>query len=293
MDLIRRMDDNDICLVSQFISKVNRVEESHIGYLGKGEEEIADSFREEFADSDLSDCFIVALTDQELIGVAGFDIDSENQSAEVWGPFVKSTNREALNKIWGEAVKLLPAYVTFIYMFPNRKNIEVIGFAEILGFVPESGQTILTFDREAASRLGDGGIQELSDDLVQEMIDLHDRTFPDTHYSGRKIIKRRNQYRKVFMVKEGSHLSGYIYVEAEPEFGEAAIEFVAVDEQDRGKGVGMSLITGALLWLFTFDEMRTISLCVNTENKKALHLYRKTGFKHEHDLVFLRYTKNQ
>ena len=40
------------------------------------------------------------------------------------------------------------------------------------------------------------------------------------YYTGEEIIERLNSNRKVFIQKHNKSLAGYIYVEAEPEFGE-------------------------------------------------------------------------
>ncbi|MGV3465591.1 MAG: GNAT family N-acetyltransferase, partial [Heyndrickxia sp.] len=78
----------------------------------------------------------------------------------------------------------------------------------------------------------------------------------------------------------------YIYVEANPEFGEANIEFFAVKEEFRGKGLGRRLLNIALQWLFSYENIHEVTLCVNSVNEKAIRLYQKAGFEHVHDLCF-------
>ncbi len=46
----------------------------------------------------------------------------------------------------------------------------------------------------------------------------------------------------------------------------------------------------ALKWLFTFDSVDDITLCVNSTNEKALNLYKMVGFKQEYQLCY--FTKN-
>jgi len=115
---------------------------------------------------------------------------------------------------------------------------------------------------------------------------LHDRVFPNTYYSGNQIIERLNDHRKVFMDIKNNSLAGYIYVEINPVFGEGSIEFFAVDQSQRGKGIGSKLLTMALKWLFTFDSINSITLCVNSENEKALNLYKIIGFKKKCQLCY-------
>jgi len=85
-------------------------------------------------------------------------------------------------------------------------------------------------------------------------------------------------------------LSGYIYVEAEPVYGEANIEFFAVKESERGKGIGKKLLSVVLKWLFSIESIKSITLCVNSSNQDAISLYKKVGFQPIHELCF--FTKN-
>ncbi|RKQ17119.1 GNAT family N-acetyltransferase [Oceanobacillus bengalensis] len=77
-----------------------------------------------------------------------------------------------------------------------------------------------------------------------------------------------------------------MYVEAEPTYGEGNIEFFAVKESERGKGLGGQLLAVGLNWLFIFDTIDIITLCVNSSNEKAIRLYEQVGFKRKHELSF-------
>ncbi len=90
---------------------------------------------------------------------------------------------------------------------------------------------------------------------------------------------------KIALAK-ADELAGYIYVEAEPEFGEGNIEFFAVNELQRSKGIGKKLLIMGLKWLFLFDSISSIKLCVNLKNEKAINLYKKVGFKQKHQLSY-------
>lgn len=74
----------------------------------------------------------------------------------------------------------------------------------------------------------------------------------------------------------------------EPEFGESSIDFFAVKEDKRGFGLGSKLIKIAIDWIFSFNEIDNITLCVKAENQRALKLYRKCGFKEKNHMVFLK-----
>lgn len=287
---IELMKYNEVNIVADFISEINKIEESNIGYCGKDSLEIAHALREDISDIPYNNSFLTVYEEGELIGVLGFDADLENNSAEIWGPFVKKNKWDVVNTLWNKMIGLLPDEINSISMFPNKQNKQVLQLAKDLSFNRHSDQTILKFNRNRITELDAVSILELKEEYFTEMKQLHDKYFPNTYYSGQQIINRLNEERKVFIIVDNSQLCGYIYVEAEPAYGEASIEFFAVKESERGKGIGSKLLTIALKWLFTIESIKSITLCVNSSNQNAISLYKKVGFQHIHELCF--FTRN-
>ncbi|WP_273834256.1 GNAT family N-acetyltransferase [Guptibacillus sedimenti] len=285
MSSSRTMIRSDINEVSMLIAELNNKEDSYIGYCGTEVEEIANSFVEDITDIHYTKSFVVAYEKDELVGVLGFDASLESHHAEIWGPFVKKP--EWVNQLWTEMEKLLPPEIHKLSMFTSHHNQNLLSFAKEMGFVKQSEQSILTVSRENRLQIKDEPIVELTEEYFSEIKQLHDEAFPETYYNGQQLIERLSQNRKVFIVKESNQLKGYIYVEAEPAFGEASIEYMAVIDSERGKGFGEQLITGGVQWIFTYEDISSITLCVNAANETAIKLYKKVGFEHEHDLVFL------
>ncbi|MGN7399991.1 GNAT family N-acetyltransferase [Cytobacillus praedii] len=290
MAIIELMKNNDVDTVAKFISEMNKIDDSHIGYCGNDRFEIAHSLREDLSDITYNNSFITVYEEDELIGVLGFDADLESNSAEIWGPFIKENKWDVVNHLWNRMVELLHDDIHSIRMFPNKLNKKVLQLAEELSFTKHSDQTILNFNKKSISELDEIFILELKEEYFTEMKNLHDQSFPNTYYSGQQIINRLNEDRKVFIIVNDGQLDGYIYVEAEPAYGEASIEFFAVKESKRGKGIGSKLLTAALNWIFTIESIKSITLCVNSSNQNAINLYKKVGFQQIHELCF--FTKN-
>ncbi len=282
---IRTMTRSDITKVSKLIAELNNKEDSYIGYCGTEVEEIANSFVEDITDVPYTKSFVVAYEKDELVGVLGFDASLESQSAEIWGPFAKEPGWA--NQLWTEMEKLLPSEIHQLNMFTSNHNRNLLSFAKELGFAKQSEQTILTVSREDRMQIKAEPVVELTEEYFSEIIQLHNEAFPETYYNGQQLIERLSTNRKVFIIKKSNQLKGYIYAEAEPAFGEASIEYMAVKDLDRGKGFGKQLINGAIQWLFSYEDIASITLCVNAANETAIKLYKKVGFEHEHDLVFL------
>lgn len=281
---IRVIDNEDVGKVAKFISQLNTSEESHIGYCGKDKDEIAKYMINDISDVKCIDSFVVAYEGNKLVGVLGFDADLEDRSAEIWGPFIVPTKWDVVFDMWKEMTDLLPEEIDSLELFPNLKNIRVCELAKKLSFTKNSDETILVFHRNDSHELKSVSMDELTSEYYLDMKQLHDKAFPGAYYSGQKIINRLNEHRKVFIITNKDIFCGYIYGEAEPEFGESSIEFFAVEKSERGNGIGGKLLKGALKWLFTFDDIESVRLCVNSTNASAMNLYKNVGFQHLHDL---------
>lgn len=276
----------DINKIASFIAKFNSKEESHIGYCGINKDEIANSLVEDITDIPFNESFIIATEDKKIIGVLGFDADFDSNSAEIWGPFLDEDKWYIATGMWNKMMEILPEEIDFINMFINKENENCLRLADSLHFTKESEEIILRFERSYIDKLQDISIVELLPDYYRDIRLLHDKAFPNTYYNGNQILGMLNDHRKVFIDVKENKLIGYIYVEVNPIFGEGSIEFFAVDESQRGKGIGGKLLTMALKWLFTFDSVDDITLCVNSTNEKALNLYKMVGFKQEYQLCY-------
>ncbi len=284
---IQPLKEEDLGNVAYFISELNRIETSHIGYCGTNASEIGYFIKNEITDIPYTDSFILAYQANKLVGVVGFDADLEDHSAEVWGPFIDENMWGIGEELWHAMLRIIPEGIRSLFMFPNVKNNHVIQFAKKIGCKNHSQHTILTFQRQERLKWLNRACEELGKEYFSDMIQLHDQSFPNAYYDGDQIIKRLDVHHKVFTRTDNNGLLGYIYVEADPKFGDGSIEFFAVNEHARGKGIGMGLLSAALQWLFTFETIESITLSVNSVNHQAIRLYKKVGFKQKHELLFL------
>lgn len=286
MSELRVITKAEITEVSNFIALLNNSEQSHIGYCGTDRKEIEKSMKEEISDVKYTESFVIAYENRQLIGVLGFDADLESNIAEIWGPFILSDKWEIAFDLWEKMTELLPVEIHLLEMFPNSQNVRACDLAKSLSFKKHSDESILVFERGNVLELEQISleVEELTPAYYSRMKQLHDQAFPRAYYSGDQIIKQIDDHRKVFIITNNDSFSGYIYVEAESEFGEASIEFFAVEQSARGNGIGGQLLTGALQRIFKFEDIESITLCVNSANVNAINLYKKVGFRHVHDL---------
>ncbi|MBM7613762.1 GNAT family N-acetyltransferase [Alkaliphilus hydrothermalis] len=282
----RKPISEEINKISEFIAVLNSQVENHIGYCGDVTEEIAYSIKEDLTDLAFEDSFVIAVENGVIVGVVGIDVDIENTNVEMWGPFTLESKWDIVENLWTKILERIPPEIETISMFLNKKNIRCIDFAISKGFKKNSELNILKYHKKDVIKQQVTSIEELTPKYQNDMKILHDRVFPNTYYNGQQIVDRISPHKKVFIYVEEGQFIGYIHVEAMPEFGEGSIEFFAVEEENRGKGIGFKLITMAVQWLFSFESIEEIILCVNSREEKAINLYEKIGFNKKHELIY-------
>ena len=82
----------DIGELAAFLAEVNNEPSLHIGYCGSEKESILHDLTHDFSDLDLASSFAVAYEGDIIVGAMGLDIDKDDLSAEVWGPFLKNSS---------------------------------------------------------------------------------------------------------------------------------------------------------------------------------------------------------
>lgn len=176
--------DLTITDASDFIAGLNQRKENHIGFCGTDALEISNSLQEDLEDVSYGDSFIGAIVNGELAGLLGADVDLQDGSAEVWGPFAEeSQGVDVTLKMWEELLVLLPETVKHFILFPNIENKLVSTFAEKLQFEQKTDQIILTISE---SQVSNQQVQqkELAGEDHEAFKVLHDNAFPDTYYDG-------------------------------------------------------------------------------------------------------------
>ncbi|MDV2684375.1 N-acetyltransferase [Alkalihalophilus lindianensis] len=273
-----------------YLEEMNNKPESHIGFCGEKVSEIRDTLKDEFSDLPLEKSFIVATEGQTVIGALGVDVDKDEGSAEVWGPFT-STNEDVEGEMWNTLMTSLESEVQTFMFFINKNNERATTFVEGLHAENKGSHLILKAHRDHFSSIEDNNIVRIEPQYVDSFKQLHDQLFPDTYYSGQDIIEKlkENDQHLFILKRNDTEIDGYVYFEANPEHAEGNIEFIAVSEKARNKGNATKLIQVALQTLYQYKEIEEITLCVGKTNMKAINLYLAAGFKREHELNYYVY----
>ncbi|GIO93635.1 MULTISPECIES: GNAT family N-acetyltransferase [Paenibacillus] len=282
--------------LSEFLARMNRLKQHHVGYCGEQEEEIYGTLMEDFAEeANRVRRFTVIARESRMIGALGFQVDEEGRSAEIWGPFIDAGEAEwapLANQLWSEGLSKLDAAVDTMYGFYNMENTYCAQFMAELGAERSGIHTILksrSNSREiwiSDSTLAEStGVQDITPEYEAAFLELHEMTFPNTYYGAKQILERLDGDRRLFAAVDHGELAGYVYVEAEPDFREGSIEYIAVSGDFQRRGYGKKLLAKALRYLFENVGAEEISLCVSRDNIGAIRLYESMGFETEHQLA--------
>lgn len=279
----------DVKQLAHFLEKLNHKKQTYIGYCGEVKEEIYETLMHDFSDLDISKSFIVAYNNAELVGAIGLDIDVESKSAEVWGPFITLENEqlELAEALWDKVTSLSNVDINTFSFFIHKENTFARQFAMDRNAIEKGNHAILKAFRSELEKVDVHQIVPYTTLHNDAFTNLHNLNFPDTYYCASDILQRLNEQNQLFvMAHNDGKLKGYVYVEANPEHKEGTIEYIAVSEDYRKQGIGTKLIQAALVHLFSFQEIKEISLTVAKNNEKAINLYKAAGFQEIHELVY-------
>lgn len=281
----------DIEELVAFLAEVNNEPSQHIGYCGTDKESILHDLTHEFSDLDLASSFAVAYEDGIIVGAMGLDIDKDDLSTEVWGPFFKNSgeNLELAEDLFTQVISYSKIPLKRFFFFINKENKIGKEFVLNLGGIEKGNHYILQSKHDEFDEADHEEIEKYETAFEDSFSDIHESAFPTTYYNAQKIISRLDEQNQLLIIKNGkTEIKGYVYVEAEPEHGQGSIEYVAVSDKFRKQGIGTKLIQAALNHLFSYETIKDVSLCVEKENEKAIQLYEAAGFIRKHELIDLR-----
>ncbi|KGR77073.1 GNAT family N-acetyltransferase [Ureibacillus sinduriensis] len=271
--------------MANFLYEVNNQKSSHIGYCGDKVEEIYATLKKDFVQENGRIAFYIAKNIEGKIDAAiGLDIDGK--SAEVWGPFNKTSSHVLQQKIWGRLLEEYPTIRSFNFFLNSDNHIQQ-EFMNILQATKTGEHLILELQKENFEGVLEFKSTKYCDTDYQAFEYLHGAEFPDTYYDAKTIVARLNDeycFLRVLKSTTGEIL-GYAHYEVDMELGEAFLHYIAISPSAKNQGYGTMLLNEVITELFTFLTIKEIKLCVERKNDQANHIYFKVGFT-EKDILF-------
>lgn len=254
--------------LARAIAERNRQPSQHIGYLGEDPDVVASELRELDGDP----LFAVARQDRQWRGLLGADWDDELGRAWLHGPWAATPS--LMDRLYHELTAHLPAAVTGRELFCDVANTAVVDFAARQGFAPHGEHDIMRFARDQLPELSPVRLPALPPHLRGQFADLHDRAFPGTYAPSHRLLA---DGAPILADADNGTLLGYVVLKLEPDNADAQIEYLAVLESARGRGVGARLVTAALHEAFTDERFSVMDLVV--DDPVARRLYQRAGFR--------------
>lgn len=250
-------------------SRLQAVDESHIGYLGTDPDSIAtdiagvDRWIERTA---------VAEEDGRMLGWLLGEKDDEMGRVWWWGPFCldsRSDVADDLYRLAGEAVAASEEELA-----PDERNRWVAECAGRWGFRSETASAVLRYTGPLFGE--DPAVVPVGPSHAAEVAALHDRLFPGTHTPGSQLLE--SDHLRLVRVVDGV-VVGYVAAEVQSDRS-GYIDYLGVDLEFRGQGIGRALVKTAA------DRIRelgadSINLTVRETNGAARSLYASLGFVEE------------
>ncbi len=224
------------------------------------------------------DTAVVAEREGDIVGWLLGETDIDMGRVWWWGPFAPDDGWDNVSdSLHRAATRLLPSAISEYEGCGDERNVRLAAWCRRHGMEPEEASVLLELTDPRAVDAGEemaAAVRPMAPADHDRVRDLHARYFPDTHVSPDALVSDTNSPR--FVVELESDVRGYVAVEMHSD-GSGYIDFVAVDELARGRGLGRELVRYACADLFgrgaTF-----VHLTVRESNRAARSLYASLAF---------------
>jgi GNAT superfamily N-acetyltransferase len=253
--------------IAAFVATRNDDDAQHIGYVGTKADDIAATFR------DLYPGALFALArdgDGALVGVLGAEWDLDIGRTWLYGPW----GRDA-DGMYDALRPHIPSRAAEHEVYPAVANSAVCAFAERHGFSGGTGSLTYVFTRDRLPAVPPTHLPEITTEHHAAFSALHDRVFPGTSSSAATLLERRPP---PLVAVEDGRLLGYVVLRLTPDSGEGELDYLAVEESARGRGLGRTLVQAAVHQAFDDERMTSLELSTNADNETGQRLYESVGF---------------
>ncbi len=278
---IRNARSDELSALAEIAAPLQRRPDRHLPYLSVGAEAITQEL------IDLGEWWTVsavAVVDGSVAAWLVGDVDLE--VGRVWwlGPFVDSDWAAVADRLYSHAESQLPSSVDEEEFAITPDFVQLRDWGAGHGFVAGLGSIALATTETIPAAPVAARLTTAAD--IDSVGALHDRLFPNLHYTGRQIIEGNDDTHIRLATEVDGETVGYVVVEHQPD-NSGYIDFLGVAEGARRQGLGAGLVAAGVAELRSRGCER-IHLSVRDDNTDARALYRSLGFEEEVVLVPLR-----
>lgn len=231
-------------------------------------------------DEPFQEAFRFACEGETIVGVLGGDIDVGAGRAWLHGPFARDRDWDLIvEMLCDDLWQRLPASVGRVSNYIELANARALDQHARRGFVRKGLSHIYRADGPPAQPEVRAGIRPFALSDADRICELHAAAFPQTWISGPEMISKIDATHPLLIASANGEAAGYLRLSRHASLPEASVDFVAVAESQRGKGLGRQLLLAALDWIFREQGLSTAFLNVSDDNVNAKQLYESAGFR--------------
>lgn len=273
--------------IAQFISFLNSKYESRIEFLDDHLVNIKNDL-----DNLSDDSKIFIAEDTSLIkGLFIFDIDLEDKSADVWGPFILDSDMKLSLELWTYALSHLHTDVKEFEFAINYKNTFALNFLNQIEAKFFDENVVFEHRKEEYVNHDTEEIIEVTNEYFKDVKRLHHEAFPN--YSlNYEAQENSDENHKLYIIRnDASTVKGYIHILYNPDVNDALINYLAVDSSQRRKGYAKQLVQKALNQFYKHEGISECYLRIDPDNLNAEKLYKSIGFNRMFETKVYRYNR--
>ncbi len=228
-----------------------------------------------------TEAFCVLVAGDTWLGVLGCDQDLEAGRGWLHGPFIaavvsNSDWQQLAGALFDDLFSRLPASINRLSNYLELSFERGLTQHADQGFVPKGISHIYRADYQAVS--SQIAIRTITHADQAVLAALHDQAFPQSWLSPAELSSTLDETHQVLVAEHQGQPAGYIRLSQHVSLSEGTVDYVAVDPNYRGLGLGRQLLLAGLDWIFNQRNLQTAFLNVSDDNANARNLYKSAGF---------------
>ena len=221
-----------------------------------------------------------------LVGIVVVEVDADLGRAWILGPWVAGDDEAwatHAGPLLDQALAQLPAAIADHELCGDLANTRLATLAAARDYTASPPNHALVADAATVASWDepvDARLRPAEDGDEAAIAPLHDAEFPGTYATAARLVEDQRRGERVVLVAtgDGGGVAGYAGGQVHDD-GEGFIDFVAVAEGARGRGLGRALVQALTRELLSRSTTGQVALTVQDHRAPARALYEELGFR--------------